>query len=114
MLATTARAQLVDATGLVLIDSAGGASPAATPSASAASSPSATALALAAGSSAGTLVRVGNYCGPAPVTPLSIAFVLPDGGRIVASPISPSDETVPACMGTPGSPGSIEMQPWAP
>jgi hypothetical protein len=112
-LPTTARPQLVDAAGLVLIDAVPGTTPAAlaSPTGPPASAPSS--VTLAAGAVARTLVRVANYCGPAPRTPLSLAFLFPDGGRMVASPLSPTDETVPACMGVPGSAGSIEMQPWS-
>jgi hypothetical protein len=91
--------QLVDGRGSVLID---GASP--------------TALAtrtLAAGGVVKTLVQDGNYCGPAPVAPVTVAFVMSDGGRFVATPFSPTDTTIPPCNGA-GSAASIEMQPWAP
>ena len=56
------------------------------------------------------LVLVGNYCGPTPAAPVSVAFVV-DGARLTAAPESASDTTVPPCNG-PGQPGSIEMQPW--
>lgn len=60
------------------------------------------------------LVQDGNYCGPAPAAPVSVAFVLPDGaGRIVALPVSSTDLSgVPPCLGAPGSAGDIEMQAW--
>jgi hypothetical protein len=103
VLPSTVRPQLVDSAGLVLIEPAPG--PAPSPAASAA--PGST---LAAGGLVAVLVRVSNYCGPAPRTPLSIAFVLPAGDRVVASPLSPVDETVPACLGAPGSTGAIEMR----
>ena len=45
--------------------------------------------------------------------PVSVAFVLTGGGRIVATPFSPTDATLPPCNGAPGSAGDIEMQPWA-
>ncbi len=63
-----------------------------------------------------TLVQDGNYCGPTPQAPVTVAFVLPGGlGRVVAAPLSPTDvESVPPCSGPPGSAGSIEMHPWAP
>ena len=35
-------------------------------------------------------------------------------GRFQATPVSPTDATVPPCNGDPGSAGSIDMQPWAP
>jgi hypothetical protein len=94
--------QLVDGNGAVLIDS-----PAPAPSA---------AVSVGPGGVLKTMVQDGNYCGPAPVAPVSVAFVFPGGlGRIVATPLSPTDTTgVPPCLGAPGSPGDIEMQPWAP
>ena len=60
-----------------------------------------------------TLVQDGNYCGQAPAAPVSVAFVLHDGSRVVATPFSPADTTVPPCNG-PGMPADISMQPWAP
>lgn len=95
-----ARPQLVDGNGSVLID---GGSPAASES-----------ITVAPGVVLKTLVQDGNYCGPTPVAPVSVAFVLDGGGRIVAEPASPTDTTVPPCLGAPGSPGDIEMHPWAP
>jgi hypothetical protein len=95
-----ARPQLVDGTGSILID---GSNP-----------PTSSSLTLPPGGVLKTLVQDGNYCGPAPVAPVSIAFVLSDGDRIVASAFSPTDETLPPCLGGPGSTGTIEMQPWAP
>jgi hypothetical protein len=95
-----ARPQLVDGRGSVLID---GASP-----------PASGRLTVAPGAILKTLVQDGNYCGPAPVAPVSVAFVLSNGGRIVATPFSPTDVTLPPCNGGPGSAGTIEMQPWAP
>jgi hypothetical protein len=94
--------QLVDGNGAVLIDS-----PA--PAASAD-------LSVTPGGVLKTLVQDGNYCGPAPVAPVSVAFVFPGGlGRIVATPLSSTDTTgVPPCLGAPGSAGDIEMQPLAP
>lgn len=92
--------QLVDGAGNVLIDGA-----VAAPS---------VALTMTPGGVLSTLVQDSNYCGPDALTPVSVAFVLPGGaGRIVATPLSPSDTSgVPPCLG-PGSPSSIEMQPWA-
>jgi len=93
--------QLVDGAGNVLIDSP-------PPSASAE-------LTMAAGGVLTTMVQDGNYCGPDPVAPVSVAFVLPGGaGRVVATALSPTDTSgLPPCLG-PGSPGDIEMQSWAP
>lgn len=95
-----AKPQLVDGRGAVLID---GSTP-----------PTSGLLTVAAGGVLQTLVQDGNYCGPAPVAPVSVAFVLRDGGTVVANPLSPTDATLPPCNGAPGSAGTIEMQPWAP
>jgi Protein of unknown function (DUF4232) len=95
-----ARPQLVDGRGAVLID---GTNP-----------PASALLTLAPGAVLKTLVQDGNYCGAAPMAPVSVAFVLADGGRIIATPVSPSDVTLPPCNGAPGSAGDIEMHPWAP
>lgn len=94
-----ARPQLVDGNGAVLID---GAAPGAS-----------RVLTIAPGGILKTLAQDGNYCGPAPTAPVSVAFVLASGGRIVATPFSPTDATVPPCNG-PGLPADISMQPWAP
>ena len=62
-----------------------------------------------------TMVQDANYCGSAPVAPVTVAFVFPSGeGRVIANPVSPGDvDGVPPCNGA-GSGGQIEMQPWAP
>ena len=93
-----ARPQLVDGRGAVLID---GTEPA-----------SSELLTMDPGSVLTTLVQDGNYCGPAPMPPVSVAFVMPQG-RIVATPVSPTDATLPPCLGQAGSAGTIDMQPWA-
>jgi hypothetical protein len=95
-----ARPQLVDGNRSILIDGAAPAAP----------DPF---LTVAPGGVLKTLVQDGNYCGPAPVAPVSVAFVLADGSRFVATPLSPTDATVPPCNGA-GSAADIEMQPWAP
>lgn len=59
-----------------------------------------------------TLVQASNDCAPPPVSPVTIAFVLGDGSRVVAAPPSPTDVTTPPCNG-PGQPGTISMQPWS-
>src|SRR4051794_7905050 len=92
------RPQLVDATGSVLID---GSAP-----------KSSTVVTIAPGDVVTTQVSDTNYCGPAPSPPVTVAFVLSAGDRIVATPFSPTDATVPPCNG-PGSPSSISMHPWA-
>ena len=101
-LAAKMQPQLVDGHGAVLINGVAGASPLSS--------------LIATGGVVKTLVQDGNYCGPVPVAPVSVAFVLPAGaGRLVASPLSPMDASgVPGCLGAAGSAGSIEMQTWAP
>jgi hypothetical protein len=96
------RPQLVDGHGSVLIDG-----PA--PGASAG-------LSLASGGVLRTQTSAGNYCGAAPVAPVSLAFVLAGGaGRVAATPLSPTDQSgLPPCNGGPGSAGTISMHPWAP
>jgi hypothetical protein len=98
MLAMT-QPQLVDGDDSILIY---GADPAASES-----------LLIGPGGTLKTLVQVGNYCGPAPVAPVSVAFVLADRDRLVAKPLSATDVTVPPCLST-GSGGTLDMQPWAP
>lgn len=93
-----ARPQLVDGTGAVLIDGV-------TPTSKAL-------VTVAPGDVVKTLVSDSNYCGPDPIPPVSVAFVLGGGGRIVATPFSPTDATVPPCNGA-GSGSSIGMHPWA-
>lgn len=96
---TMSKPQLVDGHGSVLID---GSSP-----------PESALVTVTPGEVLTALVDTSNYCGPAPVVPVTVAFVL-GGGRIVATPVSTSDATVPPCLGLPGSAGEIQMQPWAP
>ena len=97
-----AQPQLVESHGAVLINGA-------VPATSAL-------LTVGAGGLLKTLVQTGNYCGPAPAAPVSVAFVLAGGtGRIVALPFSATDTSgVPPCLGAPGSAGTIEMHAWAP
>ena len=71
-------------------------------------------LTLAAGAVVKALIQDDNYCGPAPVAPVTVAFIFTGGGRIVAAPVSATDvDGVPPCFGSSGA-GVIEMQPWAP
>ncbi|MES2210445.1 MAG: DUF4232 domain-containing protein [Chloroflexota bacterium] len=97
-----ARPQLVDGTGSILID---GSQPAALKT-----------VEIIPGGIVTAAVQVSNYCGPGPVPPVTVAFVLPDGlGRVVAAPLSTTDTGgLPPCNGPAGSPGTIGMQPWAP
>jgi len=62
-----------------------------------------------------TMVQDANYCGKAPVPPVTVAFVFPSGGgRVIADAVSPTDvDGLPPCNGA-GSGGQIEMQPFAP
>ena len=73
-------------------------------------------LVIAPGGTLSTLVQASNYCGPEPLPPVTVAFVLPGGlGRVVATPPSSADTYgLPPCIGGAGTPGNIEMQPWAP
>lgn len=98
-LETMARPQLVNGRGSVLIDG---------------SSPHGSAiLRLGPGDVVKTLVLASNYCGPAPEPPVSVAFVTSYEALFVATPVSPTDATLPPCNGAPGSAGTIEMHPWA-
>jgi hypothetical protein len=99
ILETTARPQLVDGNGTVLIDSA--------------NPPASKTVLVNPGDVLTTLVQAGNYCGPAPARWVSVAFLLSSGGLIVASPATPTDMTVPPCLGS-SQPATIEMQPLAP
>jgi len=92
------RPQLVAGDGSVRID---GTSPATTDQ-----------LTVAPGDVLTTLVSASNDCKPAPVPPISVAFVFHDGQRLVAKPASPTDADTPPCNGA-GSPGMIDMHPWA-
>jgi Protein of unknown function (DUF4232) len=95
-----ARPQLVNGNGSVLINGA-----------VAAASPT---LTLAAGAVVRTLVQDDNYCGPAPIAPVTVAIVFGSSARVVAAPVSATDlDGVPPCFGSSGA-GVIEMQPWAP
>lgn len=61
-----------------------------------------------------TLVQVGNYCGPRPKAPVTLAFTEGDRAIFVATPLTPTDVTgVPPCNGEQGPKDDIEMQPWS-
>lgn len=70
---------------------------------------------LPAGGSASTLVQVGNYCGPAPLEPVTIQFTMPDGGVFALVPHEGVGDIggVPPCNG-PGPTDDIQMQPFTP
>ncbi|MEO8469563.1 MAG: hypothetical protein ABI573_07860 [Chloroflexota bacterium] len=93
--------QLVDGTGAILINGAVAAA--------------GDTLNLAPGDVVTTLVQDANYCRPAPIGPVTVAFVMPGGtGRVVAAPVSATDsDGVPPCTGAAGSAGDIEMHPWS-
>lgn len=97
-----ARPQLVDAQGAILIE---GEPPGASQ-----------VLQVGPGGLLRTEVQDSNYCGPEPVQPVTVAFVLPEGlGRVVAAPDSTNGlGGLPPCLGPAGSAGTIEMQPWQP
>lgn len=92
--------QLVDGRGAILID---GTDPTADE-----------VLTVDAGGILTTLVDTSDYCGPVPPAPVTVAFVIAGSGRIVATPFSSTDATVPPCLSQAGSAGEIQMQPWAP
>lgn len=98
MVSKLQRVQLVDGNGHVLID---GAAPAVSGS-----------ITIPAHGAVTTLVEAGNYCGSAPVAPVSLAFWFDGSSSTVARPPSNTDATVPPCNG-PGQPGTVQMQPWS-
>jgi hypothetical protein len=95
------RVQLVSASGHVLLNG----SPASTSAATHGFNPLAVFKAE---------VADGTYCGPAYVTPVTLAFVLPGtAGRVIAIPASPPYVSgVPPCNGAPGSARHISMHAW--
>ncbi len=91
----------------MLIDSAAVVSP------SPAQAPSSSGGKLGAG--ALTQVRVANYCGPTPTTPVDIAIILPGGGgTVIAKPHAgvSSVDAIPPCSGPNGA--EIDMNGWRP
>lgn len=68
-------------------------------------------VALRPGETLTTFAQASNDCQPPPAPPVTIAFVLGDGSRVVAAPPSPADLTTPPCNG-PGQPGTISMHAW--
>ena len=94
------RPQLVGGDGTVLID---GVAPTA-----------AARIWLDPGQTVTTLVQDGNYCNDIPTAPITLAFVLSHGGRVVATPLTSTDTSgLPPCNGA-GSAATIDMHPWAP
>lgn len=60
-----------------------------------------------------TLVQVGNYCGPEPAAPVTVAFTQHEA-TFVATALSPTDLSgVPPCNGEAGPKNDIAMHPWA-
>lgn len=72
-----------------------------------------TPITFAAGQVLRTLVQVGNYCGPEPAAPVTVAFTQHDA-TFVATALSPTDLSgVPPCNGEAGPANDIAMHPWA-
>lgn len=95
-----ARPQLVDGHGTILIDGA--------------AAGTSSSLTIKSGFSVSTQVAASNYCGATPKAPVTVAFILAGGGRVVASPTSPTDTSgVPPCNG-PSQAAQVSMHPFAP
>jgi hypothetical protein len=104
----TPEVQLVDAIGVILLDSKT-AGPAGLPHVS---SGDPTFL-LAHNVSVRTQVDTSDYCGAAtPVAPTTVAFILPSGGGRLVVAAGPGGST-PPCNSAPGTPGSVAMNGWA-
>jgi hypothetical protein len=102
----TPEVELLDAHGNILIDSQTGG-----PNGLPHVTKGAPAFHLAQGASVKTLVQDDNYCRAAPALPTTIAFVLPaNAGRLVAA--AGPGGSVPPCLGSPASLGSISMNGW--
>jgi Protein of unknown function (DUF4232) len=72
-----------------------------------------TPIEIAPGDVLHTLVQAGNYCGPDPVAPVTVAFNQGEA-VFVATALSPNDLSgVPPCNGTAGPKDDIAMHPWA-
>jgi hypothetical protein len=97
---TVTRPQLVDGTGAILIDGT--------------TTTGGTRIKVDPGARLTTMAEDGNYCGPTPVAPITVAFLLSGGQRVIAAPVSPTDTTgLAPCMGS-GSPADITMHAWRP
>ena len=76
-------------------------------------SPGGTPITIAPGDVLHTLVQAGNYCGPDPVAPVTVAFLQGDA-LFVATALTPTDLSgVPPCNGRAGPTDDIQMQPWS-
>ncbi len=89
--------QLIDGSGAVLAQGAG--------------SPGGPKLTLQPGDKLGSQVDVANVCAATVVPPVTIAYDLGGGRRVVSKPLRQTDSTVPPCNG-PGQPASIQMKAW--
>jgi hypothetical protein len=70
-------------------------------------------ITVAPGEVLNTLVQVGNYCGPEPAAPVTVAFTQ-NVAVFVATALSPSDLSgVPPCNGEAGPASDIAMHPWS-
>jgi hypothetical protein len=87
------KAQLLDASGRILIDGSVVGTPATVPAAG----------------TLDALVAASNYCGPKPVAPVTIGLVITGRSRLEATPASPSDATVPPCLGA-SAPSVLSMR----
>jgi Protein of unknown function (DUF4232) len=74
-------------------------------------------ITIAPGDVLHTLVQDGNYCGPQPAAPVTVAFTEHDAtfdATFVATALSPTDVSgVPPCNGEAGPRDDIEMHPWS-
>jgi hypothetical protein len=103
----TPEVQLVDAIGVILIDSKSAGA-----SGRAHVSPGDPTFLVAHNASLKTDVQVNNYCGSgAPVLPTTVAFVLPSGGGRFVAAAGPGGG-VPGCLADPGTPGNAAMNGW--
>jgi Protein of unknown function (DUF4232) len=91
--------QLVDGRGTVLAQGTG--------------KPGGHELTLKPGDVLNSQVDVTNVCKTPVVAPVTIAYDLGGGRRVVSKPQSQTDSTVPPCNG-PGQPAAIGQHPWAP
>ncbi len=90
--------QLVDGRGTVLAQGTG--------------KPGGHELTLKPGDVLNSQVDVTNVCKAPVVAPVTIAYDLGGGVRVVSKAQSPTDTTVPPCNG-PGQPADISQHPWA-